>query len=109
MLFVLRPFFFSKSAQFETILKLTWLFLSVSAISKLSILPLYNKKGSEINAFESSKKPLNISTLSLTTFSFNTVDINVWSAPDKLRLTLDLVISVSSVWLDIPKIKSLAL
>ena len=61
-----------------------------------------------IKALESFKNPLKISTLSLTTFSFNTVEINVWSAPDKLRFTLDLVISVSSVWLDIPNIKSLA-
>ena len=94
----MRPFFFSKSAQFDTILNPTVLSLSPSEISKLSILPLYNKKGSEINAFESFKKPLNISTLSLTTFSFNTVDINVCSAPDRFILTLDLVISVSSVW-----------
>ena len=66
-------------------------------MSKLSIFPRYNKNGSAIKALESSKNPLKISTLSLTTFSFKTVYINVLSAPDKLILTLDLVISVSSV------------
>jgi len=108
VLFVLRPFFFSKSAQCDTIDKPTALSFSPSCISKFSILPLYNKNGSAIKLLESFKNPLNISTLSLTTFSFNTVEINVWSAPDKLILTLDLVISVSSVWFDIASIKSLA-
>ena len=48
-------------------------------------------------AFELSKNPLNISTLSFTIFSFKQVDINVWSAPDKASCNDVFVTSVSSV------------
>ena len=64
---------------------------------------------SEIKEFESFKNPLKISTESLITFSFKTVDIKVWSAPDKDKVILPLVKSVSSVKSEIPIIKSLAL
>ena len=63
----------------------------------MSILPEYNNIGSAIIAFELSKNPLNISTLSFTIFSFKQVDINVWSAPDKASCSDVLVTSVSSV------------
>ena len=77
-----------------------------SLIEKVSIWPSYNKNGSAIKAFVSSKKPLNIFTLSFTTFSFRQVDINVWSAPDNVNVKLVFVTSVSSVKLETPKIKS---
>ena len=60
-------------------------------------MPEYNKIGSAIKALLESNNPLNISTESLTTFSLRTVDINVWSAPDKVRFKDDFVTSVCSV------------
>ena len=108
MLLVLRPDVFSKSAQWDTTTKLTELSFFDSDIEKESTWPSYNKKGSAIKAFELSKKPLKIWTESFTRFSFNTVDINVWSAPDKDIVKLVFVTSVSSVKFEIPNIKSLA-
>ena len=59
--------------------------------------PEYNKIGSAISALLESNNHLNMSTESLTTFSFKTVDIKVVSAPDKVIFKLVLVRSVSSV------------
>ena len=65
---------------------------------------IWGAVGSAVSAaFESFKKPLNILTLSLTTFSFKQVDINVWSAPESVNVKLVFVTSVSSVKLETPK------
>ena len=58
--------------------------------------PEYNNIGSAIIELFESNNPLYISTVSLTTFSFNTVDINVVSAPDRDKLNDVFVISVCS-------------
>ena len=50
--------------------------------------PEYNNIGSAIIELLESNNPLYISTVSLTTFSFKTVDIKVWSAPDKDKLNV---------------------
>ena len=50
----------------------------------------------------SAKKPLKIVTVSLITFSFKTTDINVCSAPDKVKVIVDLLTSVCSEKSDIP-------
>ena len=96
-MFVCLPDFFSKSAQCETIVKITLDSVSDSSIWNVSIFPEYNNIGSDIKELLSSNKPLKISTLSLTTFSLRQVDINVWSAPDKAKFKLVFVTSVSSV------------
>ena len=87
-MFVCLPDFFSKSAQCETIVKITLDSVSDSSIWIVSIFPEYNNIGSDIKELLSSNKPLKISTLSLTTFSLRQVDINVWSAPDKAKFKL---------------------
>tara|TARA_Y100001951_G_scaffold73633_2_gene60543 strand:+ start:43 stop:351 length:309 start_codon:yes stop_codon:yes gene_type:complete len=60
-------------------------------------LPEYNNIGSAITALDEFKKPLNISTVSFTIFSFKTVDIKVVFAPDNATFTVVFVTSVSSV------------
>ena len=96
-MFVCLPDFFSKSAQWETTVKITVDSVTDSSIWNVSIFPEYNKTGSAIKAFELSSNPLKISTLSFTIFSFKQVEIKVWSAPDKAICKDVLVTSVSSV------------
>ena len=72
------------------------------------MLPEYKRNGSAIIELSSANKPLKIVTASFTTFSPKHTDINVWSAPDKDIVKLDLVTSACSVKLEKPNIKSLA-
>ena len=95
-MFVFLPDFLSKSAQWDTIINFTFDWVSVSAISNVSMFPEYNNIGSAIIELLEFNNPLYISTVSLTTFSFKTVDINVWSAPYKDKLNDVFVISVCS-------------
>jgi len=95
-LFVFLPDFLSKSAQWDTITNLTFDWVAVSDISNVSMFPEYNNIGSAIIELFEFNNPLYISTVSLTTFSFKTVDINVVSAPDKDKLNVVFVISTCS-------------